>query len=117
MYRSCGTVAIKNNLLFIVDFSGVVHCLDCKTGDAHWTYDMLSASWGSPMIAEDRVYIGNEYGDVMIFALSDEMELLATNSMETAVYTSPVAVRETLYIANRNHIYALREGAKSEVDE
>ena len=117
MHRTCGTVAIKNNLLFIVDFSGVVHCLDCKTGDAHWTYDMLSASWGSPMIAEDRVYIGNEYGDVMIFALSDEMELLATNSMETAVYTSPVAVRETLYIANRNHIYALREGAKSEVDE
>lgn len=117
MHRTCGTVAIKNNLLFVVDFSGVVHCLDCKTGKAHWTHDMLSASWGSPLIAEERVYIGNEYGDVIVFALSAEKEELATNSMETAVYTTPIAVRNTLYIANRNHIYALREGAQLESED
>ena len=48
MHRSCGTVAIKDNLLFIADFSGLLHCLDAKTGQPHWTYDMLAASWGSP---------------------------------------------------------------------
>jgi outer membrane protein assembly factor BamB len=70
MHRTCGTVAIKNNLLFVADFSGLFHCLDAKTGKAHWTYDMLAASWASPLIVEDRVYIGDEDGDISIFGLS-----------------------------------------------
>ena len=46
------------------------HCLDVKTGKAHWTYDMLSASWASPLIVEGRVYISDEDGDISIFGLS-----------------------------------------------
>ena len=70
MHRTCGTVAIKNDLLFIADFCGLLHCLDVKTGKAHWTYDMLSASWASPLIVEGRVYISDEDGDISIFGLS-----------------------------------------------
>ena len=36
----------------VADFSGLVHCLDAKTGKPHWTHDMLAASWGSPLIVE-----------------------------------------------------------------
>ena len=43
MHRSCGTVAIKDDILYISDFSGLFHCLDAKTGKVHWTYDMLAA--------------------------------------------------------------------------
>jgi outer membrane protein assembly factor BamB len=70
MHRTCGTVCIKNNLLFIADFSGLFHCVDQKTGKAHWTYDMLAASWASPLIVENHVYIGDEDGDISIFGLS-----------------------------------------------
>src|SRR5207244_2127714 len=49
-HRSIGTVSIKNGLLFASDFSGLLHCLDAKTGKVHWTHDMLAASWGSPLI-------------------------------------------------------------------
>ncbi len=34
MHRTCGTAAIKDGLLFVADFSGLVHCLDAKTGHA-----------------------------------------------------------------------------------
>jgi hypothetical protein len=37
--------------------------------------------------------------------------------MGSAVYTTPVVANETLYIANRNRIYAIAEGAKSEPAE
>ena len=47
MHRTVGTAAIKNDLLFIADFSGMLHCLDAKTGKPHWAYDMLAACWGS----------------------------------------------------------------------
>lgn len=120
MHRTCGTVAIKNDLLFVADFSGVFHCVNAKTGEAHWTYDMLAASWASPLIVNDKVYIGDEDGDIAIFEVSykEQTEPLAEINMGSAVYTTPVFANETLYIANRNRIYAIAEGAKSEpVDE
>ncbi len=113
MHRSCGTVAIKDGLLFIADFSGVFHCLDVETGKAHWTFDMLAACWGSPLIVDNRVYISDEDGDVTIFELSKEMKQIAENSMGSAVYTSPIVANDTVFAANRNRVFAIQEGAQS----
>jgi outer membrane protein assembly factor BamB len=114
MHRTCGSVAIKNDLLFIADFSGVFHCIDAQTGEAHWTYDMLAAPWASPLIVNDRVYITNDTGGVLCFKVSSEMELLSQNDVLSAVYTTPVVANETLFIANRNRLYSIQEGAKME---
>lgn len=117
MHRSCGTVAIKDDLLFIADFSGLFHCLNAKTGEPYWTYDMFAASWASPLIVQDRVYISDEDGDIAIFKVAKEQELLGEISMGSAVYTTPVAASSKLFIANRNVLYAIQEGAQSEVQK
>ena len=117
MHRTCGTVTIKNDLLFIPDFSGLVHCLDAKTGKPHWTHDMYAASWASPLIVEDRVYISDEDGDISIFKLSAEKELIGEVNMGSSVYTSPIVANDTLFIANRNRLYAIQQGAQSEPAE
>ncbi|MGN6136414.1 MAG: outer membrane protein assembly factor BamB family protein [Aureliella sp.] len=113
MHRTCGTVAIKNDLLFVADFSGMFHCLDAKTGKPYWTFDMFAASWASPLIVEDRVYISDDEGEISIFKLSKEMEKIGSMDMESAVFTTPVAANDTLFIANRNRIFAIAEGAQS----
>lgn len=107
MHRTCGTVAIKDDLLFVADFSGLFHCLDAKTGVPYWTYDMLAAAWGSPLIVDDKVYVGDEDGDVCVFKLSKQMELLAENTMENSVYSTPVVANNTLFIANKDHVFAI----------
>ena len=112
MHRTCGTVAIQDGLLFVADFSGLFHCLDLETGKPHWTHDMLAASWGSPLIADGKVYIGDEDGDITIFAISPEMKILAEINMGNSVYSTPIAVGDTLYIANKSHLFAIKEGAK-----
>ncbi len=117
MHRSCGTVAIKDNILFVADFSGVFHCLDAKTGASYWTYDMFAASWASPLIIEDRVYISDEDGDIAIFKVSKKEDQIAEINMDSAVYTTPVAANKSLFIANRNRLYAIEEGAQSDVEK
>lgn len=117
MHRTLGTVAIKDDLLFVADFSGVLHSVDAKTGKGYWTYDMFAASWASPLIVEDRVYISDEDGDIAIFKVAKEQEKIAEINMESAVYTTPLAANKTLYIANRNRIYALEEGAHAKGEE
>jgi len=107
MHRTCGTVAIKDGLLFVADFSGLFHCLDAKTGIPHWTHDMLAAAWGSPMIVEDKVYIGDEDGDIAVFRLSKEMDLISENPMSSSVYSTPVVANNKLFIADKDHLFCI----------
>ncbi len=119
MHRSCGTVAIKDNVLYIADFSGLFHCLDAKTGEVNWVYDMLAAAWGSPLIADGKVYIGDEDGDVAIFKHSADPEVAMKDdggemipfygevNMGNSVYSTPIVADNVLYISNRTHLFAI----------
>ena len=120
MHRTPGTVAIKDDILYIADFSGLFHCLNAKTGKVNWVYDMLAAAWGSPLIVDGKVYVGDEDGDVAIFrhsadpnvAMEDGMPALGEINMGNSVYSTPVVADNVLYIANRTHLFAIEEGAE-----
>lgn len=113
MHRSCGTCTIKDDVLYIADFSGLVHCLDAKgTGDGkakvHFTYDMLAQSWGSALITDGKVYIGDEDGDVCIFEFGAENnEPIEEVNMGSSVYSTPVAANGTLYISTKDKLFAI----------
>jgi outer membrane protein assembly factor BamB len=113
MHRTCGTVTIKDDFLVIGDFSGLLHCLNAKTGEPYWTHDQLADSWGSALIVEDKIYTADGDGDVTILKLGKEKELLAEINMESAIYTSPVVGNNVLYVANRNTLFAIQPGTKS----
>jgi outer membrane protein assembly factor BamB len=107
MHRTIGMVAIQDDLLAIGDYAGLVHCLDAKTGKRHWAYDVLATVWGPPLLADGKIYLGDEDGDVVVFELAAERNLLAENHMEDSVYSAPVAVDHTLYISTRSHLIAI----------
>jgi len=124
MHRSCGTVAIRDDILYIADFSGLLHCLDAETGEVHWTYDMLSAAWGSPLIVEDKVYIGDEDGEMAIFRHSADPEVAmidgepyyGTRDMGNSVYSTPIVADNILYVTNRTHLFAITQLDDSETE-
>ena len=107
LHRTISSAAIKDDLLFIADFSGLFHCLDAKTGELHWSYDMLAGAWGSAMIVDGHVYIGDEDGDVTIFKFAPKMEIVAEVNMGNAVYSTAIVANNVLYIANRTNLYAI----------
>jgi outer membrane protein assembly factor BamB len=105
--RSVSTAAIFEDLIYVADFSGFFHCLDANTGEEYWVHDLTSAVWGSPLVADGKVYIGNEDGDVVILATGKVKKVLQTMNMGSAVYSTPVPANNTLFIMNRNQLYAL----------
>ena len=69
---------------------------------------MLAAAWGSPLIVEGHVYIGDEDGDVCVFNLTTEPhEPIAEMNMGNSVYSTPVVANGVLFIANRTHVFAI----------
>jgi outer membrane protein assembly factor BamB len=107
MHRTLGMAVVKDDLLVIADLAGLVHCLDAKTAKVHWTYDMMSALWGTPLLADGKIFIGDEDGDVAVFELSPKLKLLAKNSVGEAVYTTPIAANGTLFVSTRGHLIAI----------
>jgi outer membrane protein assembly factor BamB len=108
--RSISTAAVADGLVYIADFSGYLHCLDAKTGEPYWVHDVFAAVWGSPMVIDGRVYLGDEDGDVVVLAHGKEEKVLAEMNMGSAVYGTVVPANGTLFLNNRNELYALALG-------
>ena len=105
--RSISTGAVYNGLLFYADFSGFLHCLDAKTGKPYWVHDMLAAIWGSPIVIDGKVYLGDEDGDVKVLEAAKVEKVIATMNMGSSVYSTPVPANGVLFIVNRNQLIAL----------
>jgi len=109
--RSVSTASYYNGLLFYADFSGFLHCLDAKTGKKYWKHDMLAAVWGSTIVIDGKVFLGDEDGDVVVLEAAKVEKKLGEMNMGSSVYSTPVPANGALYIASRNQLFAIAEGA------
>jgi outer membrane protein assembly factor BamB len=111
--RSISTPAIRDGIVYMADFSGFFHAVDAKTGKQIWKYDMLAAMWGSALLADGKLYLGDEDGDVVVMQAGKEKKLIFETNMGSSVYSTAVPANGTLFIATRNILYALAQGAQS----
>lgn len=109
-HRTISTVAIDDGLVYAADLSGHLYCLDARTGQHHWTHDVEAAIWGSPFVADGKVYLGDEDGDVVVLRAGRKLEVIGTMNMGNSVYTTPVAKDGVLYIVSRTKVFALANG-------
>jgi len=109
-HRTISTVAIADGILYAADLSGHLHALDAKTGELFWTYDAFAAIWGSPFVADGKVYLGDEDGDVVVLRAGKKKEVLSEVNMGNSVYTTPIAKDGVLYITSRSTLWAIAEG-------
>jgi len=115
IHRSISTVSIDpdTGLLFVGDFSGFVHCLDAETGKLYWTHDMKAHMWGSTMVADGKVYVGDEDGDLVVLAATKEKKIISECNLGAPVYSTPVIANGVLYISSNTHLFALQDTAKA----
>jgi outer membrane protein assembly factor BamB len=105
--RSISTAAIHEGIVYFPDFSGFLHAVDAKTGKAYWTHDMFAAIWGSAIVADGRIYLGDEDGDVTMLQPGKTLKVLGEMNMASSVYATAVPANGALIIANRNQLFSL----------
>ncbi len=74
---------------------------------------MIAEVWSSPFVADGKVYLGDEDGDVVVLRAGKELEVLDEMNMGNAIYTTPSARDGVLYVLTRNRLFALADGASS----
>ncbi len=109
MHRAVGSVALADGLALVADLAGILHCLDARTGRAHWSHDLASAVWSTPLLADGRVYIADEDGDVTVFRLAAKKEQLAEFNVNGPVYGSFAAAEGGLFLATANKLLAVSQ--------
>jgi outer membrane protein assembly factor BamB len=70
---------------------------------------MLAAMWGSPLLADGKVYLGDEDGDVVVLQAGREKKILSEMNMGSSIYSTPVPANGVLFLNNRNQLFALAE--------
>jgi len=115
IHRSISTVSLDpdTGLLFVGDFSGYVHCLDAETGKVYWTHDMKAHMWGSTLVADGKVYVGEEDGDFVVLAATKEKKLISETNLGSAVYGTPVVANGTVYMQSNTHLFAFTDPTKA----
>ena len=112
---SSSTISIADGLLFVADYSGFVYCLDAKSGEEYWVHDTKGHIWSSTLVADGKVYIGNEDGYMTVLPAKREYspKEVVEIDMKAPVYSSAIAANGVLYVATHTHLFAF-EVPKSE---
>jgi len=105
--HTLSTPSVWNGLAFVCDAGRKVHCVDALTGEPLWSHETQGEFWSSTLVADGKVYVGNQRGEFIVFAAEREKRLLFSTVMDSAISASPAAANGTLYIATQRRLYAL----------
>ena len=65
--RTLSSACVVDDVLYIGEMAGEVHCFDARTGKRYWVYDTKASIWSSPYYVDGKIYFGNDTGDLYIF--------------------------------------------------
>ncbi|MEO1982306.1 MAG: PQQ-binding-like beta-propeller repeat protein [Fuerstiella sp.] len=106
--RTISTVAVADGLVYAPDLSGFLHCVDFKTGEKKWVYDTFAAVWGSPMVVDGRVLLGDEDGEMVILKAGDKLEEIETKTFNSSIYSTPTIANGLMFVSDRSTLYAIK---------
>ena len=108
-----GAVAIEGDLLYGTDLNGFLHVLELDSGAPVWTYDTYAAVWAPPLVADGRVYVVDEDGDLAVLATGRTEKLLHESNLGDAILAAPTAAPGRLYVATRSRLFAFASAPRS----
>ena len=108
MNRTISTACVTpEGLCFAADFSGFLHCLDAKTGQVYWTYDMESSLWGSPMYADGKIFLTSEEGQVRVLKAGPGGEILTTNEVGDTCMATPAISDGMIFYRTQHYLIGI----------
>lgn len=100
------------NLYYVQHVTSILTCLDAATGQPHFAekrLTQLSGVYASPIGVNDRIYFVGREGATLVLKKSNELTILAENTLDDGFDASPAVVGNELYLRGRSHLYCIAE--------
>lgn len=94
-----GAGVIFRGHIYLVNTAGIAECFELTTGKNIWTERLPStsgsgASWASPVLVGNRLYVPNRNADVFVLKANPKFELQAVNSIGGEPMSASLAVAD-----------------------
>ncbi len=103
---------IVGDELYMVNDTGVVFCLDAKTGKKHWQERLDGKFSASPAYAGGKLYFLAENGKGFVVEASKSYNLIATNKLDNGFKASAAVGEGELFLRTLTHLYCIRTTAE-----
>jgi outer membrane protein assembly factor BamB len=84
-----------------------VSCLDAATGEELWRERLGNGFSASPVIADGKLYVAKEGGDISVVQLGDKPKILANNSLKETLLATPAIANGAIYLRTDKHLYCI----------
>lgn len=101
-------ILLGENIYFVSD-AGIVRCLNAENGDEKWFSRLDGDYSASPLAAEGRIYFFNQDGVCTVLKAGDAFEVLAKNSLDSAIMASPAVADKSLFARTATALYRIEQ--------
>ncbi len=96
-----------NDLLFAVNDTGTVMCLEALTGKEVWSHRIPGDYAASLLYADGRIYSFNRDGKTTVFRAARKYEILAANTLDSGFMASAAVSGKVLFLRTKTHLYRI----------
>jgi len=106
------SILLVDDLLFMVDDSGVAACLDAKTGEEIWKARLAGNYSSSPILAGGRIYFFDQKGKSTVIEPARQYKEIAVSRLDNGFMASPAVSGNALYLRTTTHLYRIEDTSR-----
>ena len=113
--HTIGSPVIKDGHIYLCVTDGFLQCYELATGKMVFEERLpatggSSATWGSPVLVGDRLYVVNQSGDTLLLRAAPKYEILASNPLGELSNSTPAFSDGQVFIRTHAALYCVAEG-------
>ena len=98
---------VVDDLLYVVNDTGIVSCLEAQTGHSIWEQRLDGAFIASPLYGAGRIYFFGRNGAATVMAPGRACRILAVNKLVGTVMASPAVADNALFVRTKDYLYRI----------
>ena len=111
------TPLAHDGLLFLFHDRGDITCVRSDTGKQLWSEKPAGRFYGSPVLADGRLYCITRDGDVVVLKAGPKYELLAVNALGEDSSATPAIAHGRMLLRTNSHLMCIESAdAASQID-
>jgi outer membrane protein assembly factor BamB len=93
--------------LYYLSDTGVLSCVDAKTGEMRFQQRLAGNFSASPVFADGRIYVLSEEGVTTVFAPGRQFKVLATNRLDGRTLASMAIADGAIFVRSSTSVYRI----------